>query len=178
VKRASHQVAKISVHPVLNMEVVANGEARFVIHLCVSLLLPLCTSASAMDDKAARHLALRLYYGCLKESARVLSKTTNIIKPSVFEKVAATQCKEQEDEHRQRLYLESLSYLPPNEPLSKEEQARYRENAEQQATTIRRAEVIAYAEKFDKRHPGVRSCSLASARGKDERQKYLCAIEE
>jgi hypothetical protein len=52
------------------------------------------------------------------------------------------------------------------------------ETIEQTISGLRRSMVIVYAEEFDKRHPGLRSCSLIPDQALDERLKYLCAVRD
>jgi hypothetical protein len=127
--------------------------------LFVFPFLAFCASANAEDDKEARLLAAKLYVNCLdRQGGRILSVSPNT-KPSVFEKVAAARCKEDEDRLRQLLQIDML--LPQVQQkrfLNKEAQAVLLETIEQTISGLRRSIVIIYAEEFDKRHPGLRSC--------------------
>jgi hypothetical protein len=52
------------------------------------------------------------------------------------------------------------------------------ETIEQTINGLRRSMVVVYAEEFDKRHPGRRSCSLVSDQAMDEKLKYFCAVRD
>ncbi|WP_316172842.1 hypothetical protein [Bradyrhizobium sp. SZCCHNRI2049] len=137
------------------------------------------SSANAADDKEMRHLAARLYLNCLdREAARIISKTPNP-KPSQFERLAVPRCKEDEDRLRQLLQIDIfLPQVQQKKFLNKEAQAALLEAVEQTITSIRRSMVIAYAEEFDKRNPGLRACSQTSTPQGDERLRYLCAVRD
>jgi hypothetical protein len=132
-----------------------------------------------MDDKEGRHLAAKAFVDCLdREGGRLLSES-RMTKPSKFEKVAAVRCKEDEDRLRQILQIDVLlPQLQQKKFLNKEAQAELFETIEQTVSGLRRSMVVVYAEQFDKRHPGSRSCSLASEQGMDDKIRYFCAVRD
>jgi hypothetical protein len=148
--------------------------------LVVPFVLVFSASANGNDDDAeTRHLAAGLYINCLgRQGERIQSVSPNA-KPSGFERIAAARCKEAEDRLRQLLQLDIL--LPQVQQkrfLNKEAQAVLLETIEQTISRLRRSAVIVYAEEFDKRHPGLRSCSLALEQATDEKLRYFCAVRD
>jgi hypothetical protein len=71
-----------------------------------------------------------------------------------------------------------LPQLQQKKFLNKEAQAVLFETIEQTINGLRRSMVVVYAEEFDKRHPGRRSCSLVSDQAMDEKLKYFCAVRD
>jgi len=141
--------------------------------------LAFCATGNAEDDKDARHLAAKVYLNCLdRQGGQILSVSPNA-KPSVFEKVAAARCKEDEDRLRQLLQIDILlPQVQQKKFLNKEAQAVLLETIEQTISGLRRSMVVVYAEEFDKRHPGLRSCSLSPSQAMDEKLKYFCAVRD
>jgi predicted ATP-dependent protease len=145
-------------------------------------LLPffaLSALATESEDKETRHLAATVYFNCLSsEGARILTVSPRT-KPNQFERIAATKCKEDEERLRQLMQIDVLlPQVQQKQFLNKEAQAVLLEAIEQTVTGLRRSVVVIYAEEFDKRNPGLRSCSLTSAPQTDKRLKYLCAVRD
>jgi len=136
-------------------------------------------SANERDEKETRHLAAKIYFNCLsEEGARVLSRAANT-KPNLFEKIAATLCKDHEDRLGKLLQLDVLiPQLQQKQILNRDAQRVIAETIEQTISGLRRSVVISYAEEFDKRHPGLRSCSLIPDQAMDEKLKYFCAVRD
>ncbi|WP_315806943.1 MULTISPECIES: hypothetical protein [unclassified Bradyrhizobium] len=144
-------------------------------------LIAFCASPSvdARDSKEIRNKIAEAYVSCLFNEASHVTSRAPKTKPNEFERIATTLCREPEELLRNILQLDVIEAQTKTQRfLNKEEQQLATENIETTIRNMRREVVVLYAQKFDERYPGLRSCTVAADDSTAGQFSYLCAIRD